>query len=178
METSIYKISSTLGDKIYIGSTTKQLDQRLTSHKYNYNAWKNGTLKKRVSSFIVFDEYGIENCIIDLLEMFPNLSTEERRTKEGEYIKSMPCVNHNIAGTTKKESNKLYREKNKEKRKAYVEENRSVIQEKNREWRDKNKERVAESNKVYFQLHKEKKAEQQRERRKKKAIDKMNDQIN
>ena len=174
METSIYKISSTLGDKIYIGSTTKQLDQRLTSHKYNYNAWKNGTLKKRVSSFIVFDEYGIENCIIDLLEMFPNLSTEERRIKEGEYIKSMPCVNHNIAGTTKKESDKRYRDMNKDKRKKYIEENRTVIQQKTREWRDKNKERVAESNKAYCQLHKARKAEQRREQRKKKSLEKLN----
>ena len=87
METLIYKISSALGDKIYIGSTTKQLDQRLTSHKYNYNAWKSGTYNKYVSSFGIFDEYGVENCIINLLDICP---TEDRRIKEGDYIKSMP----------------------------------------------------------------------------------------
>ena len=177
METLIYKISSVLGDKIYIGSTTKQLNQRLTSHKYNYNAWKSGTYNRYVSSFVIFDEYGVDNCVIDILEMCPNLSTEERRTKEGEYIKSIPCVNHNIAGSTKKESDKRYRDMNKDKRKKYIEEHRAVIQEKTREWRDKNKDRVAESNKAYCQLHKEKKNEQQRERRKKKALEK-NSQIN
>jgi hypothetical protein len=56
METRIYKISSVLGDKIYIGSTTKQLDQRLTSHKYNYNAWKSGTFKGCITSFGIFDD--------------------------------------------------------------------------------------------------------------------------
>ena len=174
METRIYKISSSLGDKIYIGSTTKQLDQRLASHRYNYNAWKSGSYKGRVSSFVIFDEYGVENCVIDLLEMFSDLSTEERRIKEGEYIKSIPCVNHNIAGTTKKESDKRYRDMNKDKRKKYIEENRAVIQEKTREWRDKNKERVAESNKAYCQLHKARKAEQRREQRKKKSLEKLN----
>ena len=37
----IYKIYSDLGDKIYIGCTTKQyLSQRMASHKYNYAYFK------------------------------------------------------------------------------------------------------------------------------------------
>ncbi len=173
MDTHIYKISSILGDKIYIGSTTKQLDHRLISHKYNYNAWKAGTFKSHMTSFVIFDEYGIENCVIGLLEMCPNLSTAGRRKKEGEYIKSMACVNHNIAGSTKADSDKRYRDANQVKIKKHVEDHRAEIKVKMQEWRSKNKEKIAETKKAYCQLNKEKIAENQRERRKKKALEKL-----
>jgi hypothetical protein len=53
----IYKIQSHLGDKIYIGSTTKQyLSQRMVQHKGDYKCWKNGKLNKTFS-FELFDEY-------------------------------------------------------------------------------------------------------------------------
>ena len=66
----IYKIQSHLGDKIYIGSTTKQyLSQRMTYHKSSYTAWKAETGKK-TTSFELFEEYGFENCEIVLIELF------------------------------------------------------------------------------------------------------------
>ena len=60
----IYKIESHLGDKIYIGSTTKEyLSQRMDNHRGHYKVWKNGQGNK-TTSFELFDEYGIENCKI------------------------------------------------------------------------------------------------------------------
>ncbi len=39
----IYKIESHLGDKLYIGSTTKQyLSQRMDKHRTDYKQWLNG----------------------------------------------------------------------------------------------------------------------------------------
>ena len=38
----IYKITSIKTDKIYIGSTTKSLTERLLKHEYNYKAFQNG----------------------------------------------------------------------------------------------------------------------------------------
>ena len=67
----IYKIESYLGDMIYIGSTTKKyLSQRMDTHRSDYKRWKNGVYNF-VTSFTIFEEYGIENCNIVLLELCP-----------------------------------------------------------------------------------------------------------
>ena len=100
----IYKIESMMGDKIYIGSTTKQyLSQRLAKHKMDYKQCEqNKAGSKRVmTSFELFNEYGIDNCIITLIESFPCESKDELRAKEGYYIRTMQCVNKHIPGRTK-----------------------------------------------------------------------------
>ena len=64
----VYKIWSTRGDKIYVGSTCKDyLSQRMTAHRCSYRQWKSKSIKY-TSSFLLFDEYGLENCFIELLE--------------------------------------------------------------------------------------------------------------
>ena len=58
----IYKIQSHVGDKIYIGSTTKQyLSQRMDRHRNKYKGWKKGK-ERLTNSFLLFDEYGLEIC--------------------------------------------------------------------------------------------------------------------
>ncbi len=94
----IYKIYSDLGDKVYIGCTTKQyLSQRMAKHKYDYTYYK----KKReesgfafVTSYIIFDEYGVNNCKIELLEVYPCNSIDEIRKREAHYIKTIPNINN------------------------------------------------------------------------------------
>ena len=61
-KTKIYKIISDVGDKIYIGSTTKDtLAKRMAEHRSCYKRWKAGLCGKTMS-YELFDEYGIENC--------------------------------------------------------------------------------------------------------------------
>jgi len=122
----IYKIESHLGDKIYIGSTTKQyLSQRLVHHRYDYKEWQSGKRPRRVCSFILFDEYGIENCDIVLIESYPCDTKDELHAREAHYIRTMSCVNRVIPGRVQKEykednverikvRDKVYREANKE----------------------------------------------------------------
>ena len=113
----IYKIEPLNPDHesdIYIGSTCKpRLSQRLTKHIYDYNYWKNGKYNK-VSSFKLFDKYGIENLNIYLIEEFPCETKDQLRKKEGYYIKTIPCVNKYLPGRTVKESKKQYYEHNRE----------------------------------------------------------------
>ncbi len=111
----IESINSVDGDSdIYIGSTTKHyLSERMVWHRGGYVQWKKGNInyrKKKVSSFILFDKYGVQNCRIVLLETCPCNSVEELRAKEACYIRSMPNVNKNIPGRTKE----MYREEHKE----------------------------------------------------------------
>lgn len=128
----IYKIESHLGDKIYIGSTTKEyLSQRMTAHRGDYNSWKKGNNQGKISSFELFEEYGVENCNIFLLEQCPCNSKDELRAKEGYYIKILKCVNKLIPGRTVKENKEQYYKYNKvsilENRKLFYLDNKEKI---------------------------------------------------
>ena len=91
----VYKIESHAGDKIYIGSTTKEhLCQRMDTHRHNYDSWKRGMLEL-TTSYLIFDEYGVKNCQIVLLESYPCNSKDELESRKAFFIKSMDCVNKN-----------------------------------------------------------------------------------
>ena len=108
METKIYKIASTKGSKIYIGSTAKfDLDQRLQQHINAYNRFKNGKGNK-TTSFILFDEYGIDNCKIELIELKECNNAEEKNKLEGGYIQSLECVNKIVVGRSRAETQRAY----------------------------------------------------------------------
>lgn len=126
----IYTIRSHQTDEIYIGSTTVTLSQRLAKHKNQFKCWKNGTTHY-VTSFKLL-EYG--DAYIELLCNYPCNDRNELNKKEGEYIRSMDCVNKVIPGRTKKE----YHEKNKE-----------AIAKYKKEWYQDNKESVSKQQKEY-----------------------------
>jgi hypothetical protein len=91
--TKIYKIVSDWGNKVYIGTTTKQyLSQRMQGHRANYKTWQKSG-KRRCTSFELFDEYGIENCKIVLIELHPCNTKDEQSAREYFHISSMDCVN-------------------------------------------------------------------------------------
>ena len=109
-KTKIYKIESHLGDKIYVGSTAKEyLSQRFQQHKNDYKRWKNGK-GNNITSFVLFDEYGIENCSIVLIEACLCNSKDEKNAKEGHYIKTLNCVNKVVVGRTREETQKAYKQ--------------------------------------------------------------------
>jgi len=91
--TKIYKIESDKGNKVYIGSTAKQyLSQRFQQHKNNYKKFKEGIGKKDILNDL-FDEYGLENCRIVLLESFSCNCKDEKNAKENQYIRDIDCIN-------------------------------------------------------------------------------------
>ena len=167
-ETSkIYKIESHLGDKIYIGSTCQPyLSKRLEGHRSSYKRWKNGKSNNAVTSFNLFDEYGVENCQIILLESCSFKSIDELRAREAYYIQSNNCINRMIPNRTLKEwysdnrDDKLkkvkeYQEQNKEKIKEYQEQNKERLQENAKLYRKQNKEKIKEYAKKYRESKKQ-----------------------
>ena len=96
-QSKIYKIYSDLGDKVYIGCTTKKyLSQRMAKHKHDYTyfkKWRADTGFAFVTSYLLFDEYGFDNCKIELLETYPCNSIDEIRKREAHYIKTIPNIN-------------------------------------------------------------------------------------
>jgi hypothetical protein len=134
---SIYKIISDLGNEVYIGSTTKSLEDRFKKH-INYTT-DNG---RKPTSSIIINKYGASNCRIELIEKV----TEGIREREGYWILNTPnCINKVVPKRQKDEYDKMYYEKNKEKlkeqsriyHKKQYDENREIILEKKRTTKEK-----------------------------------------
>ena len=96
----IYQIIDNANTKRYIGSTTLNLlSQRFQQHKMAYKQWKQ-TNKGYYTTFIIFDEFGIENCKIELVEQCSCENKDQLNKKEGEYIRALDCVNKVIPQRT------------------------------------------------------------------------------
>ena len=127
----IYKLESQSGDKIYIGSTTKErLCQRMDTLRHNYDSWKNGT-SELTTAYEIFEEYGVKNCQLVLLESYPCTCKDELESRKAFYIKSMDCVNKVIPNRTQQE----YREDNKERTKEHRQKYNKQYNEDNKEKR-------------------------------------------
>jgi hypothetical protein len=171
----IYKIEPICdyeeGD-IYIGSTTKKyLSDRMCDHRADYKRKKEG--KRGPNSFVLFDKYGVENCKIHLIMLYPCNTKDELLAKEGEYIRTLNCVNKVIPNRTKQEYDKEYRIKMKDneeyqqKRKDY----RQNVFEKTekrinylKEYRENNKEKTSARTHDHYIKNKEKKQEYEKQR--------------
>jgi len=188
----IYKIVDIGYTKMYIGSTTQPLSKRFSKHKIDYIRWKNNKCCK-ITAYDIFEEFGFDNCKIELIEEFPCENKIQLNRKEGEYIKNNECVNKNIAGRTpqewrevnkdkKKQYDHRYREANKdeilEKEKKYREANRNKINERSKiyqkEHYELNRDKIKEQKKIYYQANKDKIAEQNKKYRESKKIESNN----
>jgi len=132
-EGKIYKIIG--GNETYIGSTIQTLDERFKRHTTDYGMWLNGK-PTFVSSFQLFDKYGIQNCKINILEPFPCETKQQLREREGYWQRQEVCVNMLIAGRTQKQ---------------YNEDNKEKIQEKKKQYWEKNKEKLLEQQKIPYE---------------------------
>ena len=80
----IYKLISNLTQDIYIGSTTKLLQTRLSYHKSTHN--------KAVSKYLFRPDAIVD---IVLLENYACNNINELKAKELHYISTVPCINKN-----------------------------------------------------------------------------------
>jgi hypothetical protein len=151
----IYKITDIAYTKMYIGSTCQSLSKRLSKHKSDYKLWKDGK-KNKVTSFDLFDEFGIENCKIELIENYECNCKDELQKKEGEHIKNNDCVNKYIPCRTQKEYREANKDKIKDNKKKYYIDNKDKILEYKKEYKQLNKEKISEYKKEYQQANKEK----------------------
>jgi len=110
----IYKISSPHTDKVYIGSTTRDLRARFSQHK----RYDNGTTSKEIIA------YG--EAIIECLEEVDNDVMKER---ERFYIELMreKCVNQVIPLRTKKEWHLAHKKEENERTKKWCEQHKDYM---------------------------------------------------
>ena len=143
----IYKITDVGYNKCYIGSTCESLSKRMERHRKQYKEYIKGRMKKKTTAIDIFNEFGIENCKIELIENYPCQSKEELFKREGGHIKATECVNRQIAGRTQQEwkldnpeQAREYYERGKVRARAYYHKHKEEIIEK----RHLNEEKIIE----------------------------------
>jgi len=108
----IYKISSPHTTQVYIGSTTKSLNQRLSSHRTDYKRFCDGinTIHTRSFDVLKHDDVVIELVYEGLFDTRADLYRLEGATIQ----EFKNACNKLIAGRTRKEYLKTYTEENRE----------------------------------------------------------------
>jgi len=97
----IYKIVCNITNEIYIGSTIQTLNRRLRRHKNKKDCVSRNIINRGDYEIILIKDYRCNNMW--------ELEEEERK-----YILENECINYQIPHRTKKEYEKEWREKNKE----------------------------------------------------------------
>jgi hypothetical protein len=167
----IYKIMSNVQDSlIYIGSTVEQyLSDRYGRHRRGYLKWKDTNTGDYLTSYDIFDKYGITNCKIILLESCNVNTRDELMQREQHYIDTLDCVNKNNAFLTteqrkinKEESDIEYRNNHPDQKKIYYNNNKEAILQKQKIHYEENKEEILQKQKVYKEKNVEKVKERKR----------------
>ena len=165
----IYKIEPISGGEegdVYVGSTSLPLlSTRMAHHRADFKRFKKDG-KKYISSSILLEKYGVENCQILLLENVNATNKDELAAREGHWINSQKCVNKYIAGRTQrewlddnKEQIKILKqqwnanniENIKQYKSQYNESNKESIKTYNKQYRETNKEAIAARNKANYE---------------------------
>ena len=106
----IYKITDIGYNQAYVGSTCERLRKKIERHRAKYNPFKAGTTKKNLSVFEIFDEFGIEDCKVELIENYRCNCKEKLLIREGHYIKNTDCGNKVVPHRTEEERKEVERE--------------------------------------------------------------------
>lgn len=151
----IYKIVDIGYNKCYIGSTCESLSQRMARHKQKYKSYLQGKTEN-TRSFFLFDEFGTDNCKIELIELYPCNSKMELLKQEGYHIRENVCVNRIISGRTNKEYRDEFKDNISKKHKEYYYENWEYHREQKKIYNEINKDKIQQKHRDYFQTNKEK----------------------
>lgn len=105
----VYMLCSDVVDSIYVGSTSMELDKRLSLHKSSYKRFLSGDYKYTTS----FDLFKHGKVTIRLIEECPCESRKDLEKREGYWIKEMRdlkrnVLNKNTAGVGRVENNTTY----------------------------------------------------------------------
>ena len=181
----IYKICSNNPDivEVYYGSTTQTLCSRMSGHRAKFKLWNNDKTNRSCSIFHCFEQYGIEQFHIELVENYSCENKEQLLSYENKFIRDNECINKRASIQTveeRKEKNKQYRQDNKEKIleyqkqyyqeksedyfKQYYQDNKEKITEYQKQLYQENKEKIIARTKQYHQDNKDKINEQRRQR--------------
>jgi adenylate kinase family enzyme len=160
----IYKITDIAYTECYIGSTVQPLCNRMAEHRKHYQRYNNGKENSHISSYILFDKYGVENCKIELIEEYACQNKAELEKREGHYIKHEDCLNKVVAGRSRREHYNECKEIIIRQRKKYYDDNREKVREAQKSYHTRNAEKLKQYMKKYYETTREKQNERKTER--------------
>jgi hypothetical protein len=147
----IYAIRSHQTAQVYVGSTIQPLSVRLGKHRLPSNS----TSSRAIMRF--------PDAYIELIENYPCADKNELNRREGEFIRTMDCVNKIIAGRTPAE----YRADNKERLNQQCREwhadHREESNQKNREWHADHREESNQKSREWHAAHRKESNQKRRE---------------
>ena len=109
MSAIIYKISSPDGSKVYVGSSKYSLSDRKCGHKADYKRYNER--RHRLHSYDLFDEFGFENCLFEVIETLNEATKEQRLLRERHWIEAIGTLGQNrpvVKDEERKELNSQY----------------------------------------------------------------------
>ena len=106
LKSKIYKIIDNTNNSVYIGSTTKTINDRLCKHVNDYDRYLRGLMNYLAS----FDIIKNNNYTIELIELYPCKNKIELTMKENDYIKSIVCVNRQKAYRSNNDIKERYKQ--------------------------------------------------------------------
>ncbi len=142
------KANGAEGD-VYFGATTNDVANRFRVHRSNFRKIASGgETNSRCSSLVLFEKYGEDNCVAEVLETFRYENTSDIASRELHYISSFPCVNV-LRPVPIIEENIQKRESTcsgaqKRAMRKYYEKNREAMLARTAEWHAKNPEKSKE----------------------------------
>ena len=161
----VYRVVDNSFQMCYIGSTIEKLSSRMSSHKAKYKKFKNLNEGSYTTVYKIFDDYGAENCKIELIELFPCSCKEELTAREGHHQRNEECVNKYIAGRTKKEWANDNSEEIARRQKAWADEHKDERKTYKATYYSTNKEKLLEQAKQYRENNKDQKHKRDKEYR-------------
>jgi len=101
----VYVIRNTINEKLYVGSTTRTLAQRMTQHRCYYNKGRN----TKFPLYEAMNELGVEHFYIELWKDAPCERKEQLHKCEGDAIRELKTIvpegyNSRVAGRKYSES--------------------------------------------------------------------------
>ena len=144
----IYKITNTVNNEVYVGSTTTDLEVRMIKHKCD--AKKRPELSK---CYTFMNEHGIENFDIEIVEEYPCEGKQQLEKREGEIIKEIGTLNQRIAGRTNQEYKQEFENHLRECARKYK-----------KQWKIDNREHHLHKDREYKKTYREKYHDQIREK--------------
>ena len=112
LDGEMYRVCDVGYTKFYYGSTIQPLSMRMGGHRDACRRYKARNAHKS-TIYDLFDEFGSENCKIELVEAYPCDNRNELLKREGYHIQQNECVNKIVVGRTPQEQRRLYRLRNK-----------------------------------------------------------------
>ena len=125
----------------------------MAGHRRAYNRYKNEKTNF-TSVYALFEEYGNENCKIELVELYPSNTKDELLARESHHQRENDCINKILAKRTKQEYQQDNKRTIQEYKKQYIQDNKEKLNERHRQYYNDNKEYLLEQKKIYWQENK------------------------